>query len=71
MTQAKSDADSSAEDTAFWSIPETASEWGVSTKTLWREVERGALAVVRIGPSGRSVRTTRETREAYLTARRG
>lgn len=59
------------EDGDFWSIPKTAEHWGVSAKTLWREVDRGALEVVRLGPSGRSVRTTRATREAYLAARRG
>ena len=57
-----------AEDGDFWSIPKTAAEWDVSAKTLWREVDRGALEVVRLGPSGRSVRTTRATREAYLVA---
>lgn len=60
-----------SEDSDFWSVPRTAEAWGVSAKTLWREVERGALGVVRIGPSRRSVRTTRETREAYLADRRG
>ena len=71
MKQANSEAGTTGEDGGCWSVPETAEAWGVSTKPLWREVERGSLAVVRLGPSGRSVRTTRETREAYLTARRG
>jgi len=54
------------EEGEFWSIPKAAAVWGVSAKTLWREVDRGALEVVRLGPSGRSVRTTRATRQAYL-----
>ena len=59
------------EDGDFWSVPKTAEAWGVSPKTLWREIQRGALEIVRLGPSYRSVRTTRASRAAYLAARRG
>ncbi|MEM7213192.1 MAG: hypothetical protein AAF479_15110 [Pseudomonadota bacterium] len=58
-----------AEDGSFWSLQRTAEEWNVSVKTLRREVERGALQIVRIGPKGRLIRTTRATREAYLAER--
>ena len=59
------------EDGNGWSVSKTAKDWGVSAKTLWREIDRGALEVVRLGKSGRLVRTTRQTRAAYLAARRG
>lgn len=59
------------EDGDFWSFQRTADEWDTSVKTIRREVDRGALEVVRLGPSGRIVRTTRRTREKYLAARRG
>lgn len=59
------------EDGDFWPVPTTARNWNLSPKSVWREVASGALEVVRLGPSGRSVRTTRRTREKYLAARRG
>ena len=58
------------EDGDFWSIQSTAEEWDVSVKTIRREIDSGALRVVRIGPKGGSIRTTRQTRAAYLAARR-
>lgn len=54
----------------FWSIQRTAEEWDVSVKTIRREIDSGALRVVRIGPKGESIRTTTRTRAAYLAARR-
>ena len=40
------------EDGDFWSIQRTAEEWDVSVKTIRREIDSGALRVVRIGPKG-------------------
>lgn len=71
ISEARDVEPDNAEDGDFWSIHRTGVEWGVSDKTVWREVERGALGVVRIGPSGRTVRTTRASRKAYLDGRRG
>jgi excisionase family DNA binding protein len=69
MTEATMTNNYEPKDGDFLTIAETAQLWGVSERTVRREIEQRSLRVVRLGPSGRIVRTRRCDREAYLAAR--
>ena len=53
----------------LFTVREIAEQDKVSEKTVWRDIERGALKVLRLGPSERIVRITAEHREAYRALR--
>lgn len=58
------------DDWELFTVSEIAEQDKVSEKTVRRAIDRGDLKVVRIGPSGRSVRVTAEDRRAYRALRR-
>lgn len=53
----------------FHTVRETAKRLTVSEKTVRREIASGALEVVRIGPSGRSIRISDAALDRYLRDR--
>ena len=59
------------EDWELFTVREIAEQDKISEKSVWRDIERGALKVLRMGPSGRIVRVTAEDRKAYRALRRG
>lgn len=46
-----------------FSVAEVAQQWGVHPRTVYREIERGALGCFYVG---RAVRVTAEQLEAYI-----
>lgn len=48
----------------YVTVAEFADYWGVSERTVWRDIKKGAIVVERIG-SARRVRIRRSTMKAY------
>ncbi|MEO0823063.1 MAG: helix-turn-helix domain-containing protein [Pseudomonadota bacterium] len=51
-------------------VREVARRDGCSEKSVRRAIDAGLLEAIRIGPSGRSIRITREAHERYRRLRR-
>lgn len=54
-----------------YSVKELAEAWGISTKTIYREIKAGRLACLSVGPGGRLKRVPDWARRRYEGERLG